>query len=47
MFGNKVQVDLIIKNIDGTNLKYKENINVIDNSIKEKYSESKLDDVLE
>lgn len=42
LFGNRVQIDLIIKNIDGTNLKYKENINVIDNYIKEKYSESNL-----
>ncbi|HED38669.1 MAG TPA: Zeta toxin [Ignavibacteria bacterium] len=47
MFGNKVQVDLIIKNIDGTNLKYKENINIIDNNIKEKYSNGELNEVLE
>lgn len=47
MFNSKVQVDLIIKNIDGTNLKYKENIAVVDNHIKEKYSEGSLSDILE
>ncbi|MEX0652069.1 MAG: zeta toxin family protein [Candidatus Paceibacterota bacterium] len=46
MFGSKIQVDLIIKNIDGTNLKYKENINIIDNNLKEKYSEDKLKEIL-
>ena len=47
MFGDKVQIDLVIKNIDGTNFKYKENIMLVDNHIKEKYSEGNLSDILE
>lgn len=47
MFGNGIKVDLIEKNIDGSNLRYKENISVIDNYVKEKYSEDTLSEVLE
>lgn len=46
MFDSKVKVDLIIKNIDGTNFKYKENITIVDNHIKEKYSKENLNDIL-
>ena len=41
-FKNQVQVDLIVKNIDGSNELYKENIDVIDNYVKENYSERAL-----
>lgn len=44
--GETIKVDLIEKNIDGTNLRYKENISVIDNHIKEKYSKDTLVKVL-
>jgi adenylylsulfate kinase-like enzyme len=46
LFGSQVRVDLIVKNIDGTNLRYKENIAVIDSSIKEKYSKETLNSIL-
>lgn len=46
MFNDKVQIDLVIKNIDGTDFKYKENIIIVDNHIKEKYSEGDLSDIL-
>ena len=45
-FGEKVKVDLLVKNIDGTDQFYKENIDVIDNYIKEKYSIDTLKSVL-
>lgn len=41
-FKNKVQVDVIVKNIDGSNQLYKENIDSIDNYIKENYTEQTL-----
>lgn len=37
-FGERVKVDLLVKNIDGTDSYYKENIDVIDNYVKERYS---------
>lgn len=46
-FGNSVQVDLIVKNIDGTDKIYKENIDVIDNYIKEEYNMDTLREVLQ
>lgn len=42
----EVKVDLVEKNIDGTNLRYKENISIIDNHIKEKYSIDTLNQLL-
>lgn len=47
MFGKKIQVDLIVKDIDGTDLRYKENITVIDSYIKEKYSVNDLNNSLQ
>lgn len=46
IFKNDVKVDLIVKNIDGTDLKYNENITIIDNHIKEKYSKEDLRNTL-
>ncbi|MDQ5893689.1 MAG: UDP-N-acetylglucosamine kinase [Patescibacteria group bacterium] len=37
-FGNKLRVDLVVKNIDGTDFNYRENIDVVDNYIPEKYT---------
>lgn len=45
-FGDRIQVDLIVKNIDGTDFGYRENIDQVDNHIPEKYSKSNLIDLL-
>ncbi len=37
-FGNKIQVDLLIKDIDGSDILYKENIKNIDNYVEERYT---------
>lgn len=42
-FGNKVKVDLIVKNIDGTNFAYHGNIDQIDSYIPERYSKEDLE----
>lgn len=47
MFGKKVNVNLVVKNIDGTDFRYEENIDGIDSYIKEKYSESELSNLLD
>lgn len=41
-FDINVQVDIIVKNIDGTDFKYRENIDIVDNYISEKYSKDEL-----
>jgi predicted ABC-type ATPase len=46
MFDKEVKVDLVEKNINGSNLRYKENISIIDNHIKEKYSSNTLSQLL-
>ncbi len=45
-FGTRISVDLIVKNIDGTDFKYKENIEVIDSYIPESYTKSTLSESL-
>lgn len=45
-FGNKVKVDLIVKNIDGTDFNYRENVDVVDNYIPEKYTKDDLDKLI-
>ncbi|MAZ40960.1 Zeta toxin [bacterium] len=45
-FVGNLQVDLIVKNIDGTDFKYHENISKIDSYIPEEYSSDKLHDIL-
>lgn len=42
MFGKKIQVDLVVKNIDGTDFRYKENVLSIDSHLKESYSKEEL-----
>ncbi len=45
-YQGKIQVDVIVKNIDGTDFKYRENIDRIDNYIKEGYSINTLKDLI-
>jgi predicted ABC-type ATPase len=45
-FGNNIRVDLIVKNIDGTDFKYKDNIDVIDSYIPERYTKNTLSQLL-
>jgi predicted ABC-type ATPase len=45
-FGKNIQVDLVIKNIDGTDFGYKENVDVIDNYIPEKYTQDDLETLI-
>lgn len=45
-FGNNIRADLIVKNIDGTDFKYKDNIDVIDSHIPERYTKSTLSQLL-
>lgn len=42
-YGGKVQVDLLIKNIDNTDKVYKANIDLIDNHVVEKYNAAALE----
>ncbi|MHB8860533.1 MAG: zeta toxin family protein [Minisyncoccota bacterium] len=46
-FGKQIRVDLIVKNTDGTDFRYKENIDVIDSYVDERYSRDTLRAVLE
>lgn len=41
-FGKRIRVDLIVKNIDGTDFRYKENIDTIDSHMAERYSKDTL-----
>ncbi|HED05569.1 MAG TPA: Zeta toxin, partial [Ignavibacteria bacterium] len=45
-FGKWVQVDVIVKNIDGTDFKYRENIDMVDSHIPEKYDREELKGLL-
>lgn len=45
-FKNDVQVDLVVKNMDGTNLQYRQNIDKIDYHIPEKYSKEELEKLI-
>lgn len=45
-FGNQIKIDLVIKNIDGTDFSYKENIDIIDNHIPEKYTKDDLEKIV-
>ncbi|MBP6942992.1 MAG: zeta toxin family protein [Candidatus Buchananbacteria bacterium] len=44
--GSKIWVNLLVKNIDGTDQRYYRNIDLIDNHVKELYTRQTLDDVL-
>lgn len=41
-FGKRIRVDLIVKNIDGTDFRYKENIDTIDGYVAQRYSKDTL-----
>ncbi len=43
IYANRVKVDIVVKNIDGSNLQYIENVPLIDMYIKEQYSEADLE----
>ena len=45
-FGAKIRVDLIVKNIDGSDFRYKENIDVIDSHIPESYTQATLGELI-
>lgn len=42
-FGKNIHIDLIHKNVDGTNKVYQDNINKIDNYVEEKYNPASLE----
>ena len=46
-FDDKIKVDLLVKNIDGSDRYYKENIDIIDNYVEEKYTLETLNDVIQ
>ena len=46
-FGDQIQVDLLVKNIDGSDQYYKENIDIVDNYVKERYTTSTLESMLQ
>ena len=45
-FGSQIQVDLLVKNIDGSDRYYKENIDIIDNHVPEMYTIDTLNNML-
>ena len=45
-FGNQIKVDLLEKNIDGSDQSYRENIDIIDNYITEMYNVETLNSVI-
>lgn len=46
-FGTRIQVDLLVKNIDGSDQYYRENIDIIDNYVEERYSVETLSTMLQ
>ncbi len=45
-FGEKIKVDLVVKNIDGTDFSYRENIEIIDSYIPERYTKNNLEKLI-
>jgi UDP-N-acetylglucosamine kinase len=45
-FGKKIQVDLLLKNIDGSNRVYEANIDKIDNFVPEKYTKYEVETII-
>ena len=45
-YGNKINVDLLLKDIDGTNRLYKAGIDCIDHHIPEKYSKADIEELI-
>lgn len=46
-FGRKLKVHLVVKNIDGTDFGYYENVDIIDNYIPERYSKDEISGMLD
>lgn len=46
-FGDRIKVDLLVKNIEGPDQYYKENIDIIDNHVPEKYTNEALNNVIQ
>jgi len=45
-FGKDIKVDLLIKNVDGSNGMYKAGVDIIDNHIPEKYARDQIQAML-
>lgn len=45
-FGKKIKVDLLVKSIDGSDLYYLANVNMIDNHVPEKYTKEQLEKLI-
>ncbi len=45
-FGKRIHVDLIVKNIDGTDFRYRENVDNVDSHIPERYTQDTLRQLL-
>ncbi len=45
-YSNQIQVDIVVKNLDGTDFKYRENIGKVDNHIPERYSKEELEKLI-
>jgi hypothetical protein len=45
-FGKDIQIDLLLKNNDGSNQIYRDNIDQIDNHVPEKYTSAELEKML-
>ncbi len=46
-FGDKIRVDMVVKNIDGSDYSYSENIDVVDSQIFEKYTKIQLEGLID
>ena len=46
LFEKKIQVDLLLKNVDGSNRVYRANIDEIDNFVPEKYTRSEVESII-
>ena len=46
-FGDQIKVDLLVKNIDGSDRYYKENIDIIDNYVEERYTVETLNSMIQ
>ena len=45
-FGQKIEVDLLLKNLDGSDKVYKANIDQIDNFVREKYTRNEVESII-
>ncbi|MDO8493053.1 MAG: zeta toxin family protein [bacterium] len=45
-FLDRIKVDLVVKNIDGSDFNYRENIDVVDRYVSEKYTKDELENLI-